>query len=270
MATAVAVPGGWGQGGFEGVKVVLAGELGPPPLQGLADTGTAVAWSLVALAAFAGAAVVAARRSSRAWGSGLFVAGTALVLAFATVTLLPVSDVLGIGAHQVRFVWPVAWFALAMVLGTFVSLTRRAVAVPVVLAALLAALALPAHNPRSGVSDLAWSMPIVRDLVGQLDDADLEGPVLIDLSVIRFAEPYSTPVMLELQRRGIEFVVDDEITIGQLGDDREHHADDPITAVVRIVDGDAARHPEPGWTRVAYVDGSTPSRTAAILVRAAS
>jgi hypothetical protein len=233
---------------------------------GIAPAGTAVTTRPHPTAVFAVVLVFAVRRRSRVWTSGLVVAAAAVVLTFLTATRLPVSPIFGIGAHQIRFAWPVAWFSLAVIGGTLTLLARRAVVVPVGMALVLMALALPAHNPRAGVSHDAAAIPTVRDLVGQLDDVALAEPVFVDLSVLRFGEPYSTPVLLELQRQGTDFVVDGEV-VGQVGDRRERKPDEPVGSTIRIVDGASADDPGDGWTRVAYVHGPDAARTAAVLVR---
>lgn len=264
LASVAAVPGGWGPAGFEGLHVDWAerppGEA--PALDGLADEGTALWWALVAGALLAAAAWSAWRDRGRAWGSALVVSAVALVGAFASVALLPVSDLLGVAPHQLRPVWPVALFATAVVLSTLVRRVARGQLVLPILAGALLVLALPAHNPRTGPSADAWAMPIVRDLVDQIDEVEGSGLVLVDLSVIRFAEPYSTPVMLELQRRGVEFVVDEDIAIGQLGEGRARDDGDAVVRELRIVDGDAALQPEAGWERIAFVEGLDASEQA--------
>ncbi|MEQ1788417.1 MAG: hypothetical protein ABL966_15300, partial [Acidimicrobiales bacterium] len=78
--------------------------------------------------------------------------------------------------------------------------------------------------------------------------------VHVDLVGLRFAEPYSTPVLLELQRHGIEFVADEE-PAAQLGPSRVRQPDDPVAMELRVVEGGAARDPEAGWARVAFVEG---------------
>ena len=270
LSSVGAVPGGWAPGGFSRLEVDLVavrapGE--PPALDGLASTGSAVAWGLVAAAVVAAVAAVAWRRRDVVWGSALGVAGVAIGLAFVTVAVLPVSPVLGVAAHQVRPVWPVVLFAMATAGAVVLRAVPWGAGAAVALCALLVALGIPARSPATGPSADAWAIPIVRDLVAQLDPLEGAGVVLVDLSVIRFAEPYSTPVMLELERRGIEFVVDDEIAVGQLGVGREHRRGDAVDTEVRIVDGVAATSPEPGWERVAYVEGDTDRETAAVLAR---
>lgn len=265
-----AVPGGWGPDGFARLKVDLLAERAPgeaPVLEGLATGGTALAWGVLASVAVLGLALATWQRRDRAWASALAVAGAAVVLAFLTVAVLPVSPLLGVAAHQVRPVWPVVLFGTAVVLGALLRIVPRGMPIMAGSAVVLAVLGLAARNPATGPSADAWAIPIVRDLVSQLaplEDADL---VLVDLSVIRFAEPYSTPVMLELERRGIEFVVDEDIAVGQLGVGRAHRRGDAVDVVVRIVDGVGAESPEAGWERVAYVPGATERETAAVLAR---
>lgn len=47
----------------------------------------------------------------------------------------------------------------------------------------------------------------------------------------------------------------DDDTVAQLGPSRERRAGDAIVRELRIVDGEAALQPEPGWERIAFVPG---------------
>lgn len=256
-----AVPGGWGPGGFEGLDVYLrpgptGHEQGSFP--GLASEQAAVLWGMAAIGVIGLAVLLTQRRQDRAWGSALVVAVTALVLTFASVALLPVSRVLGVAAHQLRPVWPVVIFTTVVTVAALDRALRSVERILPVAAVALLIVAVPAHNPRTGPSADAWSIPIVRDLIGQLDGLDgTTGVVDVDLSVIRFAEPYSTPVLLDLQRRGVEFVVD-PVSAAQYGLSRAHRDDEPVSLRLRVVDGDAALDPAPGWTRLAFVAGLDP------------
>ncbi len=94
----------------------------------------------------------------------------------------------------------------------------------------------------------------MRDLSDQLDVLEGSGPFLLaeeDLSAMPLFEPYSAPVMLELQRRGVEFVVDDEGQARQVGSDRF----EPTRAEARLVMlmGDAALTVPDGAEQVAFV-----------------
>jgi hypothetical protein len=257
MASVAASPAGWGPGGFERMQTEIeAGRPAEPRLE-VTDLGDAAPWLLVLTAAGVVAIMRVRRRRDRTWGSALVVAGVAMAGAFVTVALLPISTILGVAAHQVRFVWPVTLFALVTIAGALVAGAPRArVALPVAAIALMLA-AVPAHNPHTGPSADSWAIPVVRDLLPQMDEVDGRGPVFVDVGGIRFAEPYSTPVLLELQRRGVEFVVDDEqISVGQVSPTRERGGA-VVDLELRIVEGDAAIVPEPGWERIAYVAGLT-------------
>jgi hypothetical protein len=264
LASVGAVPGGWGPGGFEGLVVDLdapRAEGTPPPLGGLTDLGSAAPWVVLAGALAGVAAWAAWRERSRPWVSALAVAAVGLLATFVTVALLPLNEAFGIGAHQIRPVWPVVLFTTAVVVTILLRLLPRSEATVPLLAVVLALLALPAHNPRTGPSADGYAMPIVRDLVAQMDEIDGSGLVYVDLTRLRFAEPYSTPVLLELQRRGVEFVADEE-PAAQLGPSRVLDADDPVEVEMRIVEGGAAMAPEPGWDRIAYVAGLDDAETA--------
>ena len=264
LASVGAVPGGWGPGGFEGLQVDLAApraEGTPPPLGGLSDLGSAAAWVAVA-ALLAGLAGWAAwRERSRPWGAALVVAGVGLTATFVTVALLPVNEAFGIGAHQIRPVWPVVLFSTAVVVTILLRRLPRPEWTLPAIAVVLAALALPAHNPRTGPSADSFAIPITRDLIAQMDEIDGSGLVYVDLTSLRFAEPYSTPVLLELQRRGVEFVADEE-PAAQLGPSRVLDPDDPVELEMRIVEGTAAIDPAPGWRRLAFVAGLDDAETA--------
>jgi hypothetical protein len=78
--------------------------------------------------------------------------------------------------------------------------------------------------------------------------------VLVDLRGVRFAEPYSGAVFAELQRRGIEFVVDDAVDRRQVGESRAYDGTN-AERFLMIREGDAVRRPPEGTELVALVEG---------------
>jgi hypothetical protein len=178
-----------------------------------------------------------------------------------TVAIIPLGP-LGFAAHQVRWLWPMAIFTTgALVLG----LLPRTWSLRVAAAGLvvLALAGVPAHHqdlgPSLGPSGDAEVVPSLRALAAELDVLDGYGTLLVDVEGLRLFEPYSTPLMLELQRRGIPFVSDHVPTIRQLGESRRD--DGRADAVVYVADGPAAERPRPGAERVVYVppaDGRPP------------
>lgn len=89
----------------------------------------------------------------------------------------------------------------------------------------------------------------MRDVDRQL--VSVRGPVLYDFSGTVFAEPYSTAIMAELQRRGVEFVVLDPTQVRQLGPGRRYDGRNARARIFYAL-GDSARRPPPGARTVAY------------------
>ncbi|MGH9248760.1 MAG: hypothetical protein ACRD0W_04480 [Acidimicrobiales bacterium] len=255
-ADVLALPPWWG-------RPSMSESFGPgAPLPSLAP-------SLVGLAAVAAASAVCLARVRRRNGNAAVAAGMALVLV--PVSVLAASTmsvgVLGVAAHHVRWLWPVSVFVtFALLLALLASLrgqrtVRAALAGSTGVAVLLGGLALPTMNARVGPSADADSMSAIRALAPQLAALRNERGVLFDVSGLRFAEPFSVPVMAELQRLGVPWFVDDAGMVRQLGTARRYS---PGDASVRLFlrEGDAARQVPEGARRVAFVDGTDAAEAA--------
>jgi hypothetical protein len=227
-----------------------------PALERVPSTRAAVAGTVLVVAVLGGAGAWAARRRELIGAAAVAVAAATLAAGWVSTVRMPVNPALPLGQHQMRWIWPVVAFGLAGIAVAATARWRRAPLALAGLAVLLGVLTLPHHNARTGpVLDLD-ATPTVRALGEQLAEADLEGPLLIDLTDIRFAEPYSAAVMLELQLLGIPFVTDDpSFLAGQLGDSRL--IDDPGEATGRLTfaDGAAVHRDRPGARAVALVEG---------------
>lgn len=210
-----------------------------------------------------GAALVAAawdarRRADRSTSAALSTAAVALGAGLVTAWQLPFG-VFGVAAHQFRWMWPMGAF-IALALLTYVlrrgSLDRRRGAVvPPVMAAVIAVVAvstLPTYNVGSGPSLDESAIDVMHEARPQMAALEDEGTLLVDFDGIRFAEPYTGPVMAELQRRGIPFVLDVESEVRQLGDGRRLDGD-----AQRLIfrDGSRVSDAPPGARRVVYVEG---------------
>jgi hypothetical protein len=188
------------------------------------------------------------------WGrssfrSALYVPGPDLppsgvvAAAWVTTAALPVG-VLGIVPHQLTWLWPLGVFATFSIAH---SVPGRAVdAIAVVVAIALALATLPAWNARSGPSADAASIATARRLAADLD-VGAARTVLFDPTGLRFAEPYSTVVLLELQRRGVEVRTTDAVLARQIGRSRKASADE-AARLPRLVEreGIAALETPPG------------------------
>lgn len=226
----------------------------------LPDTGT----SLMALGLVAAllALVVARRRPGTREGSAGVLAGIALLLAYGTTAIAPVGIfAVPISPHQHRYLWPIAAFtAWALLVGLLAAHRRRARAVAAALVAttlIVSIAAMPSWNARTGPAADADAIPVARSLTRGMDTAGLPEPVLADLSNQRFAEPWTGPVMAELQRRGIEFRVEDEGWVGQLGPRRRASGREQVRLFVR--EGDAARSTPTGSERIGFASALSPA-----------
>jgi hypothetical protein len=187
-------------------------------------------------------------------------AGIAVVTAVAALAMSPMNT-LGISAHQMRWLWPIAAFVSATLLtAVFLAagdrprahLHARAVALGLIA---LAALAIPVlhRTPRIGPTRDAPSLSAARELVSGLHVLEGRGTVFFDPSTLSFAEPYSGLVFAELQDQGIPFVFDDEGFIRQFGEGRR----DDGSADVRLwqAEGAAALEVPAGAERVGRAEG---------------
>lgn len=187
------------------------------------------------------------------WGSA--VAALAIALALLTLVPIPVGPS-GFGQHQVRWLWPVALFGWLVVVLPWVRGRRWTPLVLTLVTVFLGVVALPTHRQVAGPQSDADAVSVLRDVSRQLDRAEVQGPVLFaeaDLVRMSIYEPYSTALMLELDRRGIDVVVDESGQARQLGGDRWH----PERARARMVllQGDRADDTPRGGRRVASTRG---------------
>ncbi len=228
-------------------------------LKGVPGSRAAAAGLLVVGAVVAGGTALAWRRRDRLGLTGLATGAVALGLGFLTAATLPIGNV-GTPGHQLRWLWPISIFLTAAVILAALRRWRGAVYVFTAIAVLLGALAVPAHNSREGPNTDEWSSPLIHQLAAQLGPLDHAGTILFDVSTLRFAEPFSAAVILELEQRGVDVVVSDGGMIRQLGDARRDSGD----AVARLYlrSGPTAFEVPPGEDRIALVRGLGPEERA--------
>ena len=99
--------------------------------------------------------------------------------------------------------------------------------VAVGLIVIVSALNIPFLAQPSGPTAEYRTLPTMRRIEPQLQQLAGHDPVLYDISTLRIYEPYSSTMMMWLQEQGIEFRVDDEGMIRQLGESRRADGDEP-------------------------------------------
>ncbi|HXH55682.1 hypothetical protein [Iamia sp.] len=261
VADTLTVPPFWLRPSFE--ESLRAGDASPDGGQiSSVDPSFPVAALLLGVlgVALVAAAWDARRRADRVTSAALSTAAVALAAGLVTAWQLPFG-VFGVAAHQFRWMWPVGAFIalalLAYVLRRESVDRRRGPVVAPVMAAVIVVVAvstLPTYNVGSGPSLDEPAIEVMHQARPQMAALEGEGTLLIDFDGIRFAEPYTGPVMAELQRRGIPFVVEDTGMVRQLGESRRLDGD---AQRLLFRDGDAARVTPPGARRVVFVEGLT-------------
>lgn len=179
--------------------------------------------------------VTACRRFPDALRRMAVIAVGAVLGCWWTSMAMPVSA-FGITPHQFRWIWPTAAFVTAAFGWAAFSLVRWTsvrLAVPVALLVTVAILNLPYHATPSGPTADRRFQSSVSELVDQLGVLEGRGVVAFDTRTLVFAEPYSGPLMAELQRRGIPFVVTDAAHTRQVGGSRRFD-EEPPNADLRI------------------------------------
>ncbi len=254
IASVVALPPGWFRPSFRETFDSMDGWRPPSALATVLSLGLLAA----VLAACAGDA---RRRDDRDLARAVATAVVALAVAAVTFGRGPVT-ILGVTPHQFRWLWPLAAFVTFVVVASVLRRLAaegvpgsRLVGVLALVTIVFAALNLPTSD--QGTSAPPRSIPAAADLVDGLTGVDDAGAILFD-PPNRFADPYGTAVMRELQRQGVSFVIDPETDgegwVRQLGEGRRFTGAN-ADAVLTIGLGEDARTPPPGGRRVASHDG---------------
>jgi hypothetical protein len=197
---------------------------------------------------------VARRRADGDAARAVSTAALALVIGLVTAAVVP-AGVFGIAPHQFRWLWPLAAFTtfavVAVAVRAFAASPRAVWGVTAAAAAVAVVLSL--HNLRpadAGVAAQPVAMERATALARQMGVLEGKGPLLVKWPPL-FNDPYAGAVMVELQRRGIPFVV--EAPYGpQLGSSRVDHG--TARAVVSLGFGDHPRPPR-GGRAVARAEG---------------
>lgn len=162
------------------------------------------------------------------------------VLALGRLTVGPV----GLAAHHTRWLFVLALWSHAAVLATGLlalmaargpDLGRIVGRAAVAAAVVLAIANVPKYTQEHGPLADTRTLPALRRVFEQLDPLATADPVLYRTDNLRVYEPYSSAIMAQLVDRGIEFRVDQEVMVRQLGPSRR--ADGNERAVVSQYQG---------------------------------
>jgi len=228
----------------------------------LPSLGAAAASLAVVAVVLAAGGVLAVRRRDRTAAVAVGVAGVGMLLAWFTAARIPLQ-VFGASQHNFRSLWPLAAFVLFALLAPAVRAVRTAraravVGVGLALTVMMSVLALPTYQVDLGPTAVRWAEPIQRDVDAQMARhlaADPpRGALLTDFSNTVFQEPYSTPLMAQLQRSGVAFVTADDGQVHQIGRRRRFDGHNAVARFVYRLGDQAVRVPA-GEERIALHRG---------------
>ncbi|MBI5087512.1 MAG: hypothetical protein HZB15_01195, partial [Actinobacteria bacterium] len=205
---------------------------------GMARPVTALAVLVLVGLVLGGLALIAHRRRDRVGCCGVVAAASLLVIALATLVVMPIGP-LGLTPHQMRWLWPIAafaWFSVALVLVRWAASREWGPALTPALAAaavVMVACNLPGYNQLVGPDTFQDAIPVARRLADQVEDYRSDEPVVVDASGLVIFEPYSAVVMASLQRGGVDFRVEEPGLVRQVGDNRAATGTEPHRIVLR-------------------------------------
>jgi len=243
-AEVLAPPGGWWRSSFRAFD----------PASGLPSTGAAVAVVVAVGLALGAVGVAARRRRDRPVVAWVSLAAIAVVGAVLAAGASPVSGPFGAVSGNFRFLWPISAFVTFGVVAGVVRMLpdRVATRAPAALGALAVAMtlaALPTSYQSPGPEADAPLIPVARELFGEVQDADVEGPVVVDRRGLFFAEPYTYVVVAALQADGVALVFDARTDLLRFGDGRARSG--RVAGTVTFASGDPALEDRAGETLLA-------------------
>jgi hypothetical protein len=274
MANVLSIPPFWSRSGFDhAFTEALGGPHGGPEGIGLASlpgVGASVASLALLLVVIVGIGFFARRRRDLVSMVAAITVLVALAAGLFTAVRIP-TDIFGVAAHQFRWLWPLGAFIAFTILAALArawtaSGARRilpAVAVVAALCFVFSVANLPTHDAHAGPAGDRYAIPVVRAMDHQLAKAKIRGPVLLDVHDITFGDPYSAPLMLELQHLGVPFVVTDHSLIHQLGPGRDAAGAGAVQRIFSLTGSRATTYSGPG-RRIAYHAGLTRAEQAGL------
>ncbi len=231
------LPPWWMRSGFSTSvpNTTLTGTPEQPRLELPGLPGAAVSAVLVLglVGLLVGLVVLHRRRGAHLLAAACVLAVAGVVGSALSVSQLTVGRV-GFSSHHVRFLWPIAVFVHVAIGWSVVHLLARsersqrvATWSLITATALLSVAAVPYHAQPQGPVAFYSAMPALRRVLPELEKLRAVQPVLYDVSQVRIFEPFSSTVMMGLQDLDIEFRVDDEVMVRQLGEGRRADGTEP-------------------------------------------
>ena len=186
------------------------------------------------------------RRRDRVTTLLMATAASAMLIAVASIVIMPVGPI-GLTAHQMRWLWPIGIFAVCgAVLALGAVEWRRSWPVGVAALTVVSVAGIPAYAQDAGPAAFRNTIPVVAALDRQLGVLQGMGTIWVDTSNTPVFDNYDAALMLELQRRGVPFVVDEPGLVRQMGEARRYDGQPAVhlwlvrgrSALLPVADGE--------------------------------
>ena len=220
-AATLALPPWWGRSRFDGIRLFSR----------VPHAAIAAGSLVLVLAVCAVGCWLAWRHQKVDAAAALATATIATSVGWVAAIRSPMSTFFGVSSDYVRWLWPASvfvWFAVGLAIWRFVAprllslVDRRTLHLVATLAIIVVCVAnMPRHLSLENQRALDRLRPTAAELIDEASDN-------IDAPAVLFHPPpnydvYGVPLLARLQRRGIEFLVDDTVLIRQFGERRRYN-----------------------------------------------
>ena len=148
-----------------------------------------------------------------------------IALAWFSLKSQPTSALGYLAPHQLRWLWPIGAFVTFVLLLRVAKLPIFDRSAPWIMASAVALVSLanlPLHVVVEGAVASRDTTPSVRSMISEVSKLDHRGVLLFDDSTLRFAEPFSGPLLAALGENNIRFVTAHESFGHQIGEGRRY------------------------------------------------
>ncbi len=243
------------------------------PVAGLPSLLISTLAVVLMMALLLGSAISARRLPKSGVLTSAILSASLVLFSVFTIKIMPIGPV--DSAHQMRWLWPVGAFVIFSLLFRVFTLPNISRSAPWLVASLVGIVSLanlPTHVVAEGTVAYRDATPSVRSMISQVGRLDNRGILLFDPSTLRFAEPYSGPLLAALADKGIRFVTANEPYVHQLGEGRRYRCgaqwglpDNPsacgVSNTLSVVSGIEAYAIPDGSERVIFIPGLNPQES---------
>jgi hypothetical protein len=230
-AATLALPPWWGRSSFDGIRLFSR----------VPQFAMAAGSLVLVLAVCAVGCWLAWRHAKPDAATALSTAAIATFIGWVAAIRSPMSSFFGVSSDYVRWLWPASvfvWFAVGLATWRFIAprllsfVDRRTLpAVAVLTITVVCVTNVPRHLSLESQRALDRLRPTAAELIDEAS-RNIHAPAILFRPPPNY-DVFGVPLLARLQRRGIEFLVDDPVLVRQFGERRRYKGQD--VAELRVV-----------------------------------